>query len=189
MIKQLSEEEIKARPAKLKNNYKPRDIDAEIFDKLKIKNMKLYTDGGCRVHSDKTPGAHACIVVNDENKSILEYNSGIEWNTTNNEQELMAMRKALQLVRRGNWSGCTIYTDSEYVKKGLTEWCKSWKNNKWRTSTNKDVKNKELWVELDALYTAKGGMIEIKWVRAHNGNQWNEAVDALCTNIIDKFTR
>lgn len=185
VTKQITEKEISEK--KRGNVYKPRDIDSEIFDKLKIKNMKLYTDGGCRVHSDDKPGSHACIVVDDDNKQVMEYSSSVELNTTNNVQEIKAMTKAIELIRKGGWQGCTVYTDSEYVKKGLTEWCKAWKRNKWRTSTNKPVKNKDLWIYLFDLYNLNGGKIEVKWVKAHDGNEWNEAVDQLCTDIVEDF--
>ena len=83
--------------------------------------MKLYTDGGCQVRSENKPGAHGVIVVDNNNNEILRWESNLELNTTNNQQEIKAMRRALLLVRQGGWSGCTIYTDSEYVKKGLTD--------------------------------------------------------------------
>jgi len=151
-----------------------------------FRNLEIYTDGGCHVHKDDKAGAFALAVFTAEGEKVLELQSEIELDTTNNVQELKAVIRALGLVRSGSWRMCTIYTDSQYVQKGLTEWMPNWKANKWKTSTGKPVKNVELWKQLNSLYN-KGGKVEIEWVKAHSTNEKNNLVDALCTETINNY--
>ena len=137
-----------------------------------FRNLEIYTDGGCHVHNENKPGAFALAVFTETGQKILELQSELELNTTNNIQELKAVIRALTLVRSGSWRMCTIYTDSQYVQKGLTEWLPNWKKNKWKTSTGKDVQNLDLWKQLNSLYNT-GGKVEIKWVKAHSDNENN----------------
>lgn len=95
--------------------------------------------------------------------------------TTNNRMEMMAVIKGLQAVSEG--SAVLIYLDSEYVRKGITEWISGWKRKGWRTSTGQPVKNSDLWRELDALVTTR--QVTWQWVKGHAGNPGNERADAL----------
>ena len=112
-------------------------------------------------------------IINDDGK-ILKI-SGSEKNTTNNKMELMAPIKALKKIDKDK--KIEIYTDSKYVKLGITEWIHKWIRNKWQTSKKEDVKNKELWNELYNLN--KSFEINWIWVKAHAGNPLNEEVDLL----------
>ena len=132
--------------------------------------IKIYTDGSCL----KNPGngGWAAIINNDGN--ILRI-SGSEKNTTNNKMELMAPIRALQKISSNEQ--VEIYTDSKYVKLGITEWVHKWIKNSWLTSKKEPVKNKELWIELYNL--TKSFKIKWIWVKAHAGNPLNEEVDLL----------
>ena len=101
--------------------------------------------------------------------------SGNEKNTTNNRMELLAPINALRELNDN--SEITIYTDSQYVKLGITEWINKWLNNNWQTSKKEDVKNKDLWVELHNL--DKSLNVKWNWVKAHAGNPMNEEVDLM----------
>ena len=101
--------------------------------------------------------------------------SGSEKNTTNNRMELMAPIMALKKIRRE--SEITIFTDSKYVKDGITEWIKKWKLNNWKNSNKKPVKNKDLWIKLDN--SCQKHKVKWKWVKAHAGNKLNNLVDEL----------
>ena len=132
--------------------------------------IKIYTDGSCL--NNPGNGGWAAI-INDDGK-ILEI-SGTEKNTTNNKMELMAPIKGLKKI--DTYKKIEIYTDSKYVKLGITEWIHKWIRNKWQTSKKEDVKNKELWNELYNLN--KSFEINWIWVKAHAGNPLNEEVDLL----------
>tara|TARA_B110000003_G_scaffold174634_1_gene174267 strand:- start:923 stop:1348 length:426 start_codon:yes stop_codon:yes gene_type:complete len=132
--------------------------------------IKIYTDGSCL--NNPGNGGWAAI-INDDGK-ILKI-SGSEKNTTNNKMELMAPIKALKKIDKKK--KIEIYTDSKYVKLGITEWIHKWIRNKWQTSKKEDVKNKELWNELYNLN--KSFEINWIWVKAHAGNPLNEEVDLL----------
>ena len=132
--------------------------------------IKIYTDGSCL----NNPGNGGWAAnINDDGK-ILKI-SGSEKNTTNNKMELMAPIKALKKIDKKK--KIEIYTDSKYVKLGITEWIHKWIRNKWQTSKKEDVKNKELWNELYNLN--KSFEINWIWVKAHAGNPLNEEVDLL----------
>ncbi|MDA7781857.1 ribonuclease HI [Candidatus Pelagibacter sp.] len=132
--------------------------------------IKIYTDGSC-LKNPGNGGWAAIININDEIKKI----SGSVKDTTNNKMELMAPIKALQEIKEQQ--PIEIYTDSQYVKLGITDWVHKWIKNNWLTSKNEPVKNKELWTQLYELNQAH----EIKWiwVKAHAGNILNEEVDLL----------
>jgi ribonuclease HI len=132
--------------------------------------IKIYTDGSCL--SNPGNGGWAAI-INDDGK-ILKI-SGSEKNTTNNKMELMAPINALKKIDPNK--DIEIYTDSKYVKQGITEWIYKWMKNNWKTSKKENVKNKELWIELYDL--TKSLKIEWKWIKAHDGNPINEEVDLL----------
>jgi len=132
--------------------------------------IKIYTDGSCL--NNPGDGGWAAI-INDDGK-ILKIN-GSEKNTTNNKMELMAPISALKKINKNK--KVEIYTDSKYVKLGITEWIHKWTKNNWQTSKKEDVKNKELWVELYAL--TKSFEISWIWIKAHAGDTVNEEVDSL----------
>ena len=132
--------------------------------------LKIFTDGACSGNPGK--GGWAAIILDGNKQSIL---SGSESNTTNNRMELMAPIMALKKVKKN--SEITIYTDSKYVKDGITDWIKKWRLNNWKSASKKPVKNKDLWVKLDD--TCKKHKINWKWVKAHAGNKMNNLVDKL----------
>ena len=132
--------------------------------------IKIYTDGSC-LKNPGNGGWAAIINVDNEIKKI----SGSVKDTTNNKMELMAPIKALQEVKEQQ--PIEIYTDSQYVKLGITDWIHKWIKNNWQTSKKEPVKNKELWMELYEL--TKSYEIKWIWVKAHAGNTLNEEVDLL----------
>ena len=133
----------------------------------------IYTDGACAGNPGK--GGWAAIIINNQNKLSI---SGSENNTTNNRMELMAPIMALKKIKRK--SDITIYTDSKYVKDGITDWIKSWKLNNWKSSNKKPVKNKDLWVKLDN--ACQKHRISWKWVKAHSDNKYNNLVDEIAVS-------
>ena len=132
--------------------------------------IKIYTDGSC-LNNPGNGGWAAIININDEVKKI----SGSVKDTTNNKMELMAPIKALQEIKDKH--PIEIYTDSQYVRLGITDWVHKWMKNNWQTSKKEPVKNKELWIQLYELTNS----FDIKWiwVKAHAGNLLNEEVDLL----------
>ena len=132
--------------------------------------IKIYTDGSCL--NNPGDGGWAAIINNDG--EVLKI-SGSEKSTTNNNMELMAPINALKKINKDK--KVEIYTDSKYVKLGITEWIHKWIKNNWQTSKKEDVKNKELWVELYEL--TKSFEISWIWIKAHAGNTLNEEVDSL----------
>ena len=133
-------------------------------------SVVMYTDGACKGN----PGRGGWGVVmrwGDRERTLC----GGERNTTNNRMELMAAIRGLEALRRP--CRVELYTDSQYVRKGITEWMVNWKRNGWRTSNRKPVKNAELWQELDAM--AERHDVRWHWVRGHDGNPGNEQADAL----------
>ncbi len=132
--------------------------------------IKIYTDGSC-LNNPGNGGWAAIINTNDVVKKI----SGSVKDTTNNKMELMAPIKALQEIREKQ--PIEIYTDSQYVRMGITDWVHKWIKNNWQTSKKELVKNKELWIQLYDLN--KSHEIKWIWVKAHAGNILNEEVDLL----------
>jgi ribonuclease HI len=132
--------------------------------------IKIYTDGAC-LNNPGNGGWAAIINFNDEVKKI----SGSVKDTTNNKMELMAPIQALQTIKERQ--PIEIYTDSQYVKLGITDWVHKWLKNNWLTSKKEPVKNKELWIQLYELN--KSHDIKWIWVKAHAGNILNERVDLL----------
>ena len=132
--------------------------------------IKIYTDGSC-LKNPGNGGWAAIININNEIKKI----SGSAKDTTNNKMELMAPIKALQELKEQQ--PIEIYTDSQYVKLGITDWIHKWIKNNWQTSKREPVKNKELWMQLYEL--TKSYEIKWIWVKAHAGNTLNEEVDLL----------
>ena len=132
--------------------------------------IKIYTDGSC-LSNPGNGGWAAIINMNGEIKKI----SGNEKNTTNNRMELMAPINALKNINSKD--PIEIFTDSKYVKNGITEWINTWVLNNWKTSKKENVKNKDLWLELHKLNQSLN--LKWNWVKAHAGDPLNEEVDML----------
>jgi ribonuclease HI len=132
--------------------------------------IKIYTDGSCL----NNPGNGGWAAIINDN-GVIKKISGNEKDTTNNKMELMAPINALKKIDKKDQ--IEIYTDSKYVKLGITEWIHKWSKNNWQTSKKENVKNKELWLELFEL--TKSFEINWIWVKAHVGNPLNEEVDSL----------
>ena len=132
--------------------------------------IKIYTDGSCLQNPGN--GGWAAIIIDDEKKTEIK---GSKKNTTNNQMELLAPIEALKKIPKG--SEVQIFTDSKYVKSGITEWIHNWKKNGWKTADKQPVKNKELWEELDLL--ANEFEISWNWVKAHSTDKLNNEVDLI----------
>ena len=132
--------------------------------------IKIYTDGSC-LSNPGNGGWAAIININGEIKKI----SGNEKNTTNNRMELMAPINALKNINSKD--PIEIFTDSKYVKNGITEWINTWVLNNWKTSKKENVKNKDLWLELHKLNQSLN--VKWNWLKAHAGDPLNEEVDML----------
>ena len=132
--------------------------------------IKIYTDGSCL----KNPGngGWAAIIFMNGKKIAIK---GNKKNTTNNQMEVMAAIEALKKIPTEQ--EVQIYTDSKYVKMGITEWINKWSQNNWKTSSKQKVKNLELWLELNEI--SKKHKIKWFWVKGHAGDPINEQVDAL----------
>ena len=132
--------------------------------------IKIYTDGSCI--GNPGPGGWAAIMLNGNKRNII---SGRKKNTTNNQMELMAAIKALVFFSKKQ--KIRIYTDSNYVKEGITNWIKIWEKNNWKTANKKKVKNVKLWIKLNTLSNFHD--IEWQWVKGHSGDPMNNMVDKL----------
>lgn len=130
----------------------------------------IYTDGACK--GNPGPGGWGVVLRSGAHEKEL---FGGERSTTNNRMELTAVIEALASLKRS--CDVAIYTDSEYVRKGITEWIHGWKQRGWKTADRKPVKNAELWQRLEAL--AALHRVEWHWVRGHNGDPGNERADEL----------
>ena len=137
----------------------------------------IYTDGACS--GNPGPGGWGAVIL-DEEKNETNI-SGEEKSTTNNRMELMAPIMALRKIKKS--SKIIIYTDSTYLKNGITTWIKNWEINGWIGANKKPIKNKDLWVTLSKLSEEQN--IEWKWIKAHAGNKYNEIADKLATEAID----
>ena len=136
----------------------------------------IYTDGACS--GNPGPGGWGAVIFDNNNKQ--KNISGSERNTTNNRMELSATIMALKEIKTD--SEITIYTDSTYVKNGITEWVLKWKKNGWKNSNKKPVKNKDLWVKLDNL--CDQNRVSWKWIKGHSTNKYNNLADELATQAI-----
>ena len=141
--------------------------------------IKVYTDGSCLGNPGN--GGWAFVIINEKD---ISYRAGFERNTTNNQMELMAAIKAIEFLDKYN--DINLNTDSNYVRQGITNWILNWKRNKWKTSTKKAVKNRELWERLDKLNLSKN--ISWSWVKAHNVDEFNNQVDQLARQAAETLT-
>ena len=137
--------------------------------------IKIYTDGACS--GNPGPGGWGVFIENSGNVTEL---SGRDENTTNNRMELKAVIEALKFFTIN--SELTIHTDSKYVMDGASRWIINWKKNNWKTAQKKDVKNKDLWIELDNLLNYHD--VSWVWVKGHDGIYGNERADYLATSLI-----
>ncbi|MCU0755126.1 MAG: ribonuclease HI [Xanthomonadales bacterium] len=140
-----------------------------------MKQVQIYTDGGCRPNPG--PGAWAALLRYGAHEREL---AGYEAQTTNNRMELTAALKGLEALK--NPCEVDLYTDSNYLKQGMSEWLSAWKRRGWRTADKKPVLNEDLWRALDA--AAATHRVRWHWVRGHSGHVENERVDALVTATI-----
>ena len=139
---------------------------------------KIYTDGACS--GNPGPGGWAAVIV--EGDEVKEMIYGNEKNTTNNKMELLAPIKAIQKFKRK--SEISIFTDSTYVKEGITVWINKWEKNGWKTASKKPVKNKDLWKRLRDLSSKHS--IKWIWVKGHAQNKYNNIVDELAQGAIKR---
>ena len=138
--------------------------------------VTIYTDGACR--GNPGPGGWGALLVSGSNEKEL-YGGVAE--TTNNRMELTAAIEGLRALKRHGQ--VTIYTDSQYLRHGITEWIEQWKRKGWKTAARKAVKNEDLWRELDQIVIGKE--IEWCWVKGHSGHPGNERADELANRGID----
>ena len=141
--------------------------------------VEIFTDGACR--GNPGPGGWGVVLRHGGRERTLH---GGESCTTNNRMELMAAIRALEALRRP--CQVVLTTDSEYVRKGITEWLPQWKRRGWRTAARKPVKNEDLWRRLDELAAAHE--VQWRWVRGHSGHDGNEQADRLANRGIDEFS-
>ncbi len=143
-----------------------------------MNNVTIFTDGACR--GNPGPGGWGAILTwNGEEKTL----SGAEPETTNNRMELMAAIIALESLNRD--CKVVLYTDSEYLRRGITEWLLQWKSRSWKTASRKPVKNVDLWKRLDK--AASTHTIDWHWVKGHSGDKGNERADQLANGAVDKL--
>jgi ribonuclease HI len=138
--------------------------------------VDIYADGACR--GNPGPGGWAAVLSTGEHERAI---SGAEPLTTNNRMELTAVIEALRALKRR--VAVRVYSDSQYVRLGITEWLPAWKARGWRTAARKPVKNQDLWEQLEQL--ASGHEIQWHWVPGHAGIPGNERVDQLANAAID----
>jgi len=143
-----------------------------------VKSVEIYTDGACR--GNPGPGGWGALLIYNGKERELH---GGEPATTNNRMELLAAIRALETLREP--CRVQLYTDSDYLRRGISEWLPAWKRRGWRTSSRKPVKNVDLWQRLDAL--AQAHRVEWHWVRGHSGHPQNERADGLANLGIDEM--
>jgi len=142
-----------------------------------VKHIEIYADGACR--GNPGPGGWAALLISGDHRKEI---SGSEKLTTNNRMELLAAISAIEALKNPGTTA-RIYTDSQYVIKGVSEWVANWKRRGWKTADKKPVKNQDLWERLDAL--AGQHELEWHWVKGHSGVEGNERVDQLANEAID----
>jgi len=137
-----------------------------------VNQVEIYTDGACK--GNPGAGGWGALLLSDGAEKEL---CGGEAVTTNNRMELLAVIEALTALKRP--CEVVLHLDSEYVRKGITEWISGWKARGWKTATKQPVKNVDLWQRLDTLVQGAGHRIEWRWVKGHSGDPGNERADAL----------
>ena len=142
---------------------------------MSVDVVEVFTDGACK--GNPGPGGWGVLLRSGTKEKELW---GGEAATTNNRMELTAVIRALEALKRP--SRVHLYTDSQYVQKGISEWIASWKRRGWKTAEKKPVKNEDLWRQLDELNARHE--VEYRWVRGHDGHPENERADALANKGI-----
>ena len=145
---------------------------------MRNKTIDIWTDGACS--GNPGPGGWGALLVSGAHRREL---SGGETETTNNRMELMAAIEALNALKHP--STVRLYTDSTYVKDGLTKWIHGWKRNGWKTAAKKPVRNKDLWQALET--ATQRHKIDWVWVKGHAGDPGNECADSLARAAADSF--
>lgn len=149
---------------------------------MDTQEIVIYTDGGCS--GNPGPGGWGVVIIAD---GEARQSSGGERETTNNRMELTAAIMALSAVRgTPAFAGrpVSVYSDSQYVRNGISTWIRGWKKNGWRTAGRQPVKNRDLWERLDELNSALAPSWH--WVKGHAGVEYNEVCDSLCRAEIDR---
>lgn len=143
-----------------------------------MKSIELFTDGACK--GNPGPGGWGAVLRFGEHEKLLY--GGLA-NTTNNQMELMAAIEGLKALKEP----CVVKltTDSQYVRKGITEWLKNWKKNGWRTAAKAPVKNAELWQQLDE--QCQRHAVSWFWVKGHSGHPENELADQLANRGVEEL--
>ena len=139
--------------------------------------VDIYTDGACKGNPGPGGWAAVLLVKDPPAKKVIQ---GGQLQTTNNQMEIKAIIEGIKALKMP--SKVNIYSDSNYVVQGATEWLDGWRKNNWKTSSKKPVKNVELWKELDNLLSTKGHDVTFYWIKAHNGHQENEEADSIASN-------
>ena len=145
-----------------------------------LPHVVVHTDGACS--GNPGPGGWGAILTFGDREKELK---GGELNTTNNRMELMAAISALEALKRP--CRVDIHTDSQYLRNGIMSWIASWKRNGWRTADKKPVKNVELWQALDEAVARH--TIDWRWVKGHNGDEFNERADQLANEGMAPYKR
>ncbi len=140
--------------------------------------IAIYTDGACS--GNPGLGGWGVVILKDTQKPILL--NGGENNTTNNRMELTAAIKSIKYFQ--DKQNLEIFTDSQYLKNGIETWINNWKINGWKTSNKKNVKNQDLWIELDKIIEKHN--IKWNWVKGHANNEFNEKADFLARKFIQE---
>ncbi len=155
------------------------DISAEKKPETAVQKVVIYTDGACK--GNPGPGGWGAVLSSGGlEKEIF----GGELGTTNNRMEMIAVIEALTALKRP--CQVVLYLDSEYVRKGITEWIHGWKARGWRTAAKAPVKNVDLWQRLDALLQSSGHTIDWRWVKGHAGDPGNERADGLANKGVER---
>ena len=142
-----------------------------------MNEVTIYTDGACSGNPGK--GGWGAILIYAKEK---KYMSGSKQLTTNNQMELTATIEALKAILKP--SNIALYTDSQYVKNGITSWIFNWKKNGWKTANKKPVANKDLWIELEKYVDFHS--VNWFWVKGHSGDHYNEIVDKLAVKAMNE---